>query len=183
MNILLMLIATVFIDESPQKEDSLILSINDKTIFFEIVSSELKHHSKIKHLKIELSENINTWIVFDNKFDGVRNPSFNLKTEVDSLPDAICKLDHLESLSIAFLGIKQLPDDFSSLQSLQYLDISFNKFNLDQELFKLKDLQKLKQLNVFGCGINQQQIDRILESNPNLRINYTKDHFLNRTWR
>ncbi|MGB3587473.1 MAG: hypothetical protein WBA23_13080, partial [Tunicatimonas sp.] len=85
-------------------------------------------------------------------------------------------------LKIAFLGLDYLPESIIFITTLQKLDVSFNKLADPQaEVEKLKKMNSLKQLEIYGCGFSLQQIQSLQSINPNLNINYTKKHLTERS--
>ena len=91
------------------------------------------------------------------------------------LPKEITYLKKLQKLSLVGIGIEKLPDGFSNLQSLEFLDLSMNKLDISTELNKLKGLPKLKVIELLGNNIDTLEIKNWERERPGLQINYKFD--------
>lgn len=88
------------------------------------------------------------------------------------LPPSITELENLQELAISKLNIHTLPENFGNLRNLRYLDISFNKLNISQELPKLKSLPNLKKLLLFGNEVDTVELNNWKTENPELVVNF-----------
>lgn len=86
------------------------------------------------------------------------------------LPAEITTLTNLQSLGLAGLDLKELPDNFDKLQELDSLDLMMNKLTISKELHKLKGLKNLKYLALSGNKVDTADIVELKRSNPNLVI-------------
>ncbi|WP_271784722.1 hypothetical protein [Aquimarina algiphila] len=87
-----------------------------------------------------------------------------------TLPDELTELNSLKKLNISGLNIRTLPTDFGHLKNLEYLNISMNKLDINNEISKLKSLPNLKVLTIVGNRIDSTQIKQWRNDNPNINI-------------
>ncbi|KAA3437563.1 acyl-CoA synthetase family protein [Rufibacter hautae] len=88
------------------------------------------------------------------------------------LPKEITTLKKLQRLSLVGLGIEKLPEDFSNLENLEALDLTFNELEISEELDKLKRLPKLKEIGLFGNKVDSLDIQKWQKEKPSLRLDY-----------
>jgi Leucine-rich repeat (LRR) protein len=86
------------------------------------------------------------------------------------LPSEITELSNLKNLRLVELNLKQLPDDFGTLENLDSLDLTLNKLTISNELDKLMKLKKLKYLGLFGNSVEATDIEKLKKGNPDLTI-------------
>ena len=94
------------------------------------------------------------------------------------LPNEITGLTKLRDLTLRQLAIKTLPIEFDRLENLEKLDLSINKLTIKDEIDKLRNLKKLKQLTLFGNRVRKEDIVILKAANPALSIDleeYFKD--------
>jgi Leucine-rich repeat (LRR) protein len=112
------------------------------------------------------------------EFEELNNiPSFRIKKPLGNLP-WLGGMDSLESLTIKFLGLTQLPLGINELKNLKKLDISFNYLNISQEISIIKELEKLEELIVFGLKIDQSVILELKETNKKLSVLHSQEQHL-----
>ena len=68
-----------------------------------------------------------------------------------STGEDICTLKRLRKLTIAAYGLSSLPENFSNLENLEYLDISSNNFEEVPEVLTMENFPKLTALEVNAC--------------------------------
>ncbi|MDH3784958.1 MAG: leucine-rich repeat domain-containing protein, partial [Acidobacteriota bacterium] len=111
--------------------------------------------------------------------------------KLDTFPDEILELTHLNRLRAPGHGIEKLPDDIGQLSALEVLDLSGNRIigvpgNIGQmtqlrkldlannRIERLPDeisrLQSLKSLSLKGNPISDQELSRIRRLLPNCKI-------------
>jgi Leucine-rich repeat (LRR) protein len=161
--------------------------INDVMIEYEsgtnldsILSKPIR--AELNSLTIQVSENLNTWFSYGRiplqEFEELNNiPSFRIKKPLGNLP-WLGGMDSLESLTIKFLGLTQLPLGINELKNLKKLDISFNYLNISQEISIIKELEKLEELIVFGLKIDQSVILELKETNKKLSVLHSQEQHL-----
>jgi Leucine-rich repeat (LRR) protein len=161
--------------------------INDIMIEYEsgtnldsILSKSIR--AELNSLTIQISENLNTWFSYGRiplqEFEELNNiPSFRIKKPLGNLP-WLGGMDSLESLTIKFLGLTQLPLGINELKNLKKLDISFNYLNISQEISIIKELEKLEELIVFGLKIDQSVILELKETNKKLSVLHSQEQHL-----
>lgn len=86
------------------------------------------------------------------------------------LPDEITELTNLESLVLMDLDLKTLPANFGRLQNLDSLSLFMNKLTLSAELGKLKELKKLKYLEIYGNKADTADLEALKRAIPGLTI-------------
>jgi hypothetical protein len=86
------------------------------------------------------------------------------------LPSQLTELTNLKKLGLVALNLKQLPDNFDSLQNLDSLNLSLNKLTISREITKLKNLKNLKHLGLWGNKVDTTDINELKKINPNLTI-------------
>jgi Leucine-rich repeat (LRR) protein len=78
------------------------------------------------------------------------------------LPEQLGQLRYLEYLKISGSSIKKLPSSFSYLTNIEKLDLSLNPvLKIAGESDKLRHLNKLKYLNIFGTDFTDQDLQTI----------------------
>lgn len=87
---------------------------------------------------------------------------------LETLPNALFDLTHIERLDLSRNKFSELPDGIGRLSNLTYLDLSFN--NLTKLPDSLFNLRKLSVLNLRGNSINQHLINRYKFLLPNCEI-------------
>lgn len=115
------------------------------------------------------SVKLNQWVVLppQSAFDGrVDRPPFR------SLPQEITHLHQLRKLALIALDIRELPEGFDKMQALEYLDLSFNKLTVANELDKLGRLTKLKKLVLVGNRVDTVALQPWHELHPAVELLY-----------
>jgi Leucine-rich repeat (LRR) protein len=95
------------------------------------------------------------------------------KPPFEYIPEELCDLTQLESLSLMDLNLKELPECFGKLQNLKKLNLSMNKINVANELGKLSKLKSLNRLDVLGNKIDTTAIEKFQKENPQIDIRYS----------
>lgn len=130
------------------------------------VPSEIGKLRKVKSLYIT-KDSTNGWTVYP-PLSALRQ-----MTEIPpfrQLPDEITDLSELQSLDLAGLDLKKLPDNFDKLQKLDSLNLILNKLTVSNEIEKLKKLKSLKYLGLFGNNVDTADINELKRANPKLII-------------
>lgn len=125
--------------------------------------------TKATSLTVSIDSIKNGWSIYPPRsaYDYlVAEPPFN------KLPEAICRLQNLDSLTLMDLKLKELPENFHQLENLQYLNLANNKLTISKEISKLKKLKKLKFLEVFANKVDTLAMQEWMNENPNLQILY-----------
>jgi len=133
-----------------------------------------KDNKDIVKLKISIPKNTGGWVIYSKPFriDSQQVGSgISLSEKIDSLPVEILDFKNLINLSISYLGLSELPD-LGCLNQLNYLDLSFNNFDLNVAYKNLIALRKLKVLRVYGCEINNDTIEKLKKEIPGLEMFY-----------
>ncbi|GMQ26565.1 hypothetical protein Aoki45_32480 [Algoriphagus sp. oki45] len=86
------------------------------------------------------------------------------------IPEELTELTQLQNLGLVGLDLAKLPTDFDRLQHLDTLNLMMNKLNISDELDKLKKLENLKYLVVFGNNVDSADIAELKRANPKLEI-------------
>jgi Leucine-rich repeat (LRR) protein len=89
----------------------------------------------------------------------------------NQIPDELCELITLRSLSLANLKLKTLPTNFVRLQNLDSLMLFWNDLNISNELAKLKELKRLKYLGILGNQVTKNDLDSLYKWFPGIVIN------------
>ena len=85
-----------------------------------------------------------------------------------SLPDCMSELTALKTLTVSKNSFTSLPDAFAGMNDLQNLDISDNQLtSLPESIYGLKNLKKL---SVSGNQIADDQLKRLEEALPDVKI-------------
>lgn len=122
-----------------------------------------------KELVISMNNN-DSWTIYPPQSAmeyWVNSPPFT------TIPDELLELGKLEKLSLIGLNIKTLPAGIYQLKNLEYLNLSFNKLNVTNELPKLKKMPKLNHVVLFGNNVNIEDIKKWRTQNPNINIEVT----------
>lgn len=130
------------------------------------VPNEIGRLTKTK--KLYITSDRNGWTIYPPLSATQQATAKNLNRY---LPNAITELNQLKSLGLVNLHLKSLPDNFSYLQNLDSLDLSFNNLTLSNEISKLIQLKNLKYLRLFGNEIDSNSIREMEKHNPKLKIN------------
>lgn len=88
------------------------------------------------------------------------------------IPSSIGKLKNLKKLLLVNLDINEIPDAISDLENLEYINLSFNKLDLNTELPKLKNLKNLKHVRVIGNQYEEAVIAQLISEMPSVKIEY-----------
>lgn len=103
---------------------------------------------------------------FPSTFNGDPQPPF------EYLPEEILELTQLRELHITDLNLRTLPENIYLLENLEYLNISFNKMIIADEIPKLKKLPNLHRVDMYINKIDTVAIQKWQKENPQLKINY-----------
>ena len=87
-----------------------------------------------------------------------------------NLPNEIACLVKLRELKLSHLELKTLPTAFDKLENLETLDLTLNKLTIKDEIDKLKNLKKLKQLALFGNRVTKADVVQLKAAIPALSI-------------
>lgn len=68
-----------------------------------------------------------------------------------SLGEFICKLTNLKKLTVSAYGIVSLPEEFTNLKNLEYLDLSSNNFSTLPDILTPENFPNLKHLFLNTC--------------------------------
>lgn len=175
MKPLLILISILFANCSSKKYDSnLFIDLAEKenvTIYLneyklDSIPAEIGRLTNAKRLYI--TSESSGWTVYP-PLSAIKQP--NKKPLIPYLPSEICELKQLKSLGLVNLDLISLPDNFSNLQNLDSIDLSFNNLTLSNEIPKLIQLKNLKYLRLLGNKIDSASIRELEKHNPKLSIN------------
>jgi len=155
----------LFSDLSGQDSVVVILS----TFGLDSIPPDIGKLTDVRNLTITQDSIKGPWIIMPPESAWMRminSPPFKF------LPDEITSLKTLNRLTIGKLNLKELPVDFSDLENLEYLDLSFNKLDISNELPKLKNLYRLNQLIITGNKLDSAELKNWIIERPDLRIIY-----------
>lgn len=144
-------------------QEKVIISLAD----FDLTSvpPAIKNLKNVKDLTI--SKDYSNWSVISPaslRDSPVDIPPFNY------LPEEIGELTQLESLTLDNLDIKKLPEGFTKLQNLRFLNLSFNKLDIANEVKGLALLKSLEKLIIVGNKIDEPSIAYLRNQIPGLQI-------------
>jgi hypothetical protein len=174
MRLSIIAITTLLISCSTNRFDSNVFAdLGDKenvTIYLndfklDSVPSEIARLSKAKRLYVSVDKG--GWTIYP-PLSALPQPTET--SLIPNLPNEITELTNLKSLSLVRLNLKSLPEDFDKFKNLDSLDLSMNRLTISNELEKLKKLNNLKYLALFGNIFNSADIEDLQKSNPGLTI-------------
>ncbi|MBX2844049.1 MAG: hypothetical protein KTR26_19920 [Flammeovirgaceae bacterium] len=139
----------------------------------EIQTNEIPHEigelTTIEKLIIQPTKTNGNWSVYP-ALSWYENRE--IKPPYRFIPVEIGQLKALKSLSLVNLDIKELPETLIHLQSLEFLNVSLNKLELENELPKFRVLKKLKHLMVLGNHYNELEMQKFKAEFPSLNFEY-----------
>ena len=150
----------------PQNPDTVVITLDEEES--NEISIRISELSKTTELKIQKSKPKQDWVAHPplSWYE-----SRELKPPYWKIPESIGQLHHLKSLYLVNLDISELPNSFTQLQNLEFLDLSLNKLNLSNELPKIN----LKHLKVLGNHFDEVEIQQFKEEFPNVKIEYKSE--------
>ncbi len=152
------------INQNPLKEATITLSeLNGRPL-----SEAIQELSEIHSLNIR--RDTNNWKIYPPMSGWDYNIDLLLEF---TLPREVSTIKDLQVLNLTGLWITSLPDDFSELENLDSLFLAMNGLKIDNEINKLKKLQNLRYLSIFGNRLDTLQIRAWQKENPALEIKYT----------
>ncbi len=163
---------------SLQRNDSLYLNLTKYRL------GALKKYVKgerfeyIKTLKVIVVNGWTSYTIIDQKIyaPSIKNESMK---NTNYILGVLEKLKRIEKLDISSLELYELPKSISSLKSLEKLDVSFNKMDFVKEIVKIRDLNNLKVLKVYGLNLDSVLLDSLSMHNPGLVLKHTVEQFKN----
>jgi len=105
-----------------------------------------------------------------------------LKEPFRKLPESIGQLKLLKSLKISGLDIHKLPASISELSNLEFLDVSFNKLVVSNELPKLNSLSNLRHLRILGNHYEEKEMQEFIRLNPTIKVVYKDERGSNKSY-
>ena len=135
----------------------------------------LRKCEQMTHLVIQISENKKGWVVFSN-IQGVTDSqsAYSYHSSISELPKELGTLVQLTSLDISYLGITTLPESIAMLVNLKSLNMGFNNIIIENETANLDKLLNLEILKIYGCVFNENDLARLKQNKPNLKIYYSE---------
>jgi Leucine-rich repeat (LRR) protein len=121
--------STLFKDLEDQETVRIILS----DYKLDEIPSDITNLKKVRDLTILASNS--DWVIYP--------PLSVIAQQIDmppfhNLPNEISNLTQLQALRISGANIKNLPEGFTNLKHLEYLDVSMNKLDVTSEVSTLK---------------------------------------------
>lgn len=90
--------------------------------------------------------------------------SLYMELNIKKLPNSITKLSGLRQLILQFNPLEELPKDIGELDSLSNLNIrGTNVKEIPESFYKIFEKPSFKILNIQGCDIPQDQIDKLIK--------------------
>jgi hypothetical protein len=120
--------------------------------------------------EISISGSDDAWTVYPPFSTRLRT---NERPPFQFLPDEICELTQLESLSLVDIDLTELPECFDRLHKLKTLNLSMNKIDVVKELDKLSKLKSLSKLDLIGNKIDTLAIKEFQLAHPQIEIRYS----------
>ena len=151
--------------------DSLCIRVLDDIYATEYISSVLLTERNIRVLNVEIQESGWTGYSYIN---GLVSKSSTGK-HIGTISETIGELSNLERVYLAGLGLNKLPENFTNLQRLEILDISFNAFSIESEAKKLASLRRLRSVRSYGSS--GLEVESLGTMRPGLKILYSTDDF------
>jgi len=128
-------------------------------------------------ISIGFESNSKSLIFFDYASFAESYASFYYSDSTSELPEGICKFSELEFLKISYLGLQRLPPCLYELKKLNTLDVSYNKFQLEDELELLSRLPKLNTLIFYGYRIPEYVEKELSKRSDNrITLRWSIDH-------
>lgn len=159
--ILYILIGSVFLSCNPEKDTYVIqLSEYDQAI----LNTKLRKVRNAVALTITTSDS--EWSIYP-PCSGMKSLFEN--SPFNKLPSSIADLANLESLILVGLNLSELPNEFSELEKLRYLDLSFNKLNITNELEKFEYIS-LDTLVITGNSYDTSKLESWKARNPTTSV-------------
>ncbi len=119
------------------------------------ISPKIQHLEKLEYLKLT-NTNISTLpIEFGNL--NLRTLELDQLDSLDVLPECICELSSLETLSMGFTSINKLPDCIGNLKNLKYLKM----MNFTPLPISFSGLESLEFLELQTFNISQSELKMI----------------------
>ncbi|MEL6560919.1 MAG: SUMF1/EgtB/PvdO family nonheme iron enzyme [Bacteroidota bacterium] len=168
-------VAEITIDELVQYfwllKDQKKVSISLDSLNSTDIPSEIGLLEKVEELNISLTTEKSRWTVLP-PLSWYRNRE--LKPPFRKLPASIGNLKELKSITANHLDIHHLPDSFylKHLNKLQYVDLSFNKLDLNKAVPILLQVPNLKVLKVIGNKYDAAIMERYRKQYPNVELVY-----------
>jgi len=78
-----------------------------------------------------------------------------------TLPDGITKCDNLELIDISNTDVCYLPNNFGLLKNLKTLIMNGSKINLDAEIDKMLSLTNIKEIQIFGLEVSEENLGKL----------------------
>lgn len=146
------------------QDEKVIIALNEYEL--DCIPKEIGTLKNTKELVISMN-NFDYWTIYPPQSAmeyWINSPPFT------AIPTELLKLSKLEKLTLIGLNIKTLPEGIDQLENLEYLNLSFNKLNITDELPKLIKLPKLNHIVLIGNKVNMNHIKKWRIENPAIHI-------------
>lgn len=175
---LILIIISVPLTSFSQTETTFIV---DRDTNYRDLLEEIFENRQLEKLKIVVPENYDGYFIlskinYQYDYSGISVP-FDFK--VVKLSESLGNLKNLKELDVNHIGLEQLPSSITKLSALEKLDISFNLLSITNEIDKLRQLENLKSIKIYGNPLTRQEIVMLESLNLPEGIYYTMEDLAN----